>query len=126
MKKYWPMLGIFVIPIYVLFFLFFSCSQNCNNLPDKFDNYNQARSLVLDSYFKIIDEADVSNSSFIKSAGYYSCDGLVGYLVIGTHDTDYIFQYIPYPVWTQFKNANSKGRFFNMKIKGRYKLKLNY
>lgn len=124
MKKYWPILGIFVIPIYVLFFLFFSCSQNCNNLPDKFDNYNQARSLVLGSNFKITDEADVSDSYWITSAKYYSCDNKTGYFIIEISDEKYIYQDMPLNVWNNFSKAKSKGRFYNRKIKGRFSLRL--
>lgn len=113
---------------YILFLLFIlcSCSQNCKELPSSYKNHEEAITIVLTTNFKYTDNCDVSDSSFIRSADYYSCNGLTGYLIMGINNTDYIFQDIPYPVWTQFKNANSKGRFFNMKIKGRYKLKLNY
>jgi hypothetical protein len=102
-----------------------SCSdRNCNELPISFTNYNQAKEIVLNSTFKVSDEADVSDSSWISSAKYLSCDGLLGFLVIQTGNRTYIHQDLPQEVWEQFKNADSKGSFYSRNIKGNYRLKL--
>jgi hypothetical protein len=102
-----------------------SCGQNCKELPNSFSNYNQAKEIVLRSSFKLIEDADVSSSSWISSAKFYSCDSFSGFLVIRTGNKTYIHQGIPFKVWVSFKNADSKGSFYSRNIKGNYKLKLN-
>lgn len=112
---------------YLLFLLFalVSCGQNCKELPSSYKNYEEAKTIVLNANFKITDNCDVSESSFITSADYYSCDGLVGYFIVGISGKKYIFQNLPYEIWVGFKYAESKGRYFNKEIKGRFLLKTN-
>jgi hypothetical protein len=108
----------------ILFFALSSCGQNCKDLPSSYKNYEEAKTVVLRTNFKFTDDCDVSESSFITSADYYSCDGSTGYFVIGMNDKNYIFQNMPYEVWEGFKNAESKGIFYNREIRGRYQLRL--
>lgn len=112
---------------YLLFLLiiFTSCGQNCKDLPNSYKNYKEAKTIVLSTNFKYTDNYNVSDSSFITSADYYSCDKLTGYLITGMNNKKYIFQNVPYNIWKGFKNAESKGKFYNREIRGRYKLKLN-
>jgi len=110
---------------YLLFLLFSlaSCKQDCKDLPTSFKNYEDAKNIVLGSSFKYTDNCDVSESSFITSADYYSCDGLRGYFILGMDGKKYIFQNLPIKKWQNFKDSESKGRYFNCSIKGRYSLK---
>ena len=112
-----------------LFFLVlittYSCGNNCEEISNSFDNYNQAKEVVLSSNFKLAEDADVSGSSWISSAKYFSCDGLTGFFIIETDNRTYIHQNMPYSVWENFKNANSKGSFYSKTIRGNYQLKLN-
>lgn len=107
----------------VLFFALISCRESCKNLPDSFKNYEEAKTMVLSANFEFTDGCDVSESSFITSADYYSCDGSLGYFVVGMNGNKYIHKNMPYEVWKGFKNAESKGKFYNMEIRGRYLLK---
>lgn len=110
----------------LIFITITSCGgNNCKELPNSFSNYDQAQEIVLSSSFKHTDEADVSGSSWISSAKYYSCDGLLGFLVIKTGNRTYIHQDMPFEVWESFKNADSKGSFYSRNIRGNYRLKLN-
>lgn len=110
----------------LLFITITSCNgKKCKELPNSFSNYDQAKESVLSSNFKLTDEADVSGSSWISSAKYYSCDGLLGFLVIKTGNRTYIHQDIPFEVWESFKKADSKGSFYSRNIIGNYRLKLN-
>ncbi len=109
----------------LLLFSLISCGQDCKNLPGVYKSYEEAKQLVLAAHFKFTDNCDVSESSFITSADYYSCDGLVGYFVVGMNDKKYIFQDMPVGIWRDFKKAESKGRYFNGNIKGRFSLKTN-
>ena len=110
---------------FLIFITIASCGNNCKEIPTNFGNYDQATNVVLSSNFKLTEEADVSGSSWITSAKYYSCDGLSGYFLIQTDNRTYLHQDLPYEVWKNFKNADSKGSFYSRKIKGRYQLKLN-
>lgn len=113
-----------IIP-YLFFFIFFSCDNKCDEVPNSFSNYNQAKEIVLSSNFKLTDKADVSGSSWITSAKYLSCNGLSGFFVIETGNRTYIHQNMPNEIWENFKNADSKGSFYSRNIRGNYQLKLN-
>lgn len=111
---------------YLLVFIFLqSCSENCNELPNSFNNYEQAKEMVLKSNYQITEIADVSDSHWITYVEYLSCDGLNGFFVIKIKDKTYIHQNMPYNVWQNFIEAESKGSFYSRKIRGRYQLKLN-
>ena len=105
-----------------------SChSQDCSTLPQKFSSYKQAIELVQNSRFVFTDEANTSSSSWISSASYYSCDGKTGYLVYSTNSgKEYIHQGVPINIWRGFKNAASKGSFYNANIKNRFQLKIRF
>lgn len=110
---------------FIIIFTITSCGNNCQDIPNNFGNYNQAKEIVLSSNFKLTDEADVSGSSWITSAKYFSCNGLSGFFVIEMGNRTYIHQGMPYIVWENFKNADSKGSFYSRIIRGRYRLNLN-
>ena len=103
-----------------------SChSQDCHKLPERFTSYAQAISLVKRSTFKIEETANTSNSSWITSAKYYSCDGNTGYLIYTTHKGhEYIHNELPTYIWEEFKKAQSKGSYYNANLKNRYQVKL--
>lgn len=109
----------------LLLFSLVSCGQNCKDLPAYYKNYEEAKTIVLGTNFKFADNCDVSDSSFITSADYYSCDGLAGFFIVGMNGKKYIFQNMPYKIWEGFKNSESKGKFYNREIRGRYLLKIN-
>ena len=108
----------------LLLFVLTSCGQNCKDLPSSNKNYEEAKTIILDTNFKFADNCDVSESSFITTADYYSCDGLTGFFIVGMNGKKYVFENMPFEIWEDFKNAESKGKFYNLKIKGRYKLSL--
>ena len=115
-----------LIPLFVILVIITSCSRkNCKELPNTFTDYEQAKEIVLSSTFKIKEDADVSNSSWINSAKYFSCDSQSGFLIITTGNRTYIHQDLPIEVWEQFKDADSKGSFYNRNIKGNNHLRLN-
>jgi len=126
MKHFWEMIKrLNVITLITLIAL--SCnSQDCNKLPVNFSSYSQAISLVKRSAFKINESANTSNSSWITSAKYYSCDGVKGYFIYTTiKNREYIHKGVPVNVWEDFKNASSKGSYYDYNIKNRYRLQLN-
>ena len=115
------------ICIVLFLFLFYSCSsQDCDKLPESFNSYPEAIKLVKKSQFKITESASTPNSSWIKSAKYYSCDGKQGCFIYTTNtNREYIHYGLPMSVWIGFKNASSKGTYYNASIKNRYQLVLN-
>lgn len=101
-------------------------SQSCASLPSSFISYSQAIEKIKSSTFRIRESTDVSASSWITSADYYSCEGKTGFFIYTTdRGNQYIHQEVPIAIWEGFKNASSKGSFYNENIKGRYRLKLN-
>ena len=111
------------IQLFILLFLLNSCSaQNCTELPNKYNSYEEALSKISKASFKISESVNTSESSWIRSAKYRSCDGLTGFLLIGTDDREYIHKGIPVSVWNSFRKASSFGSFYNEHIKHRYRL----
>ena len=100
--------------------------QDCNKLPNVFTSYSRAITLVQNSTFKIQEAANTSGSSWITSANYYSCDGKTGFLIYTTNrGYQYIHKGVPVEVWKEFKNAPSKGTYYDYNIKHRYQLRLD-
>ncbi len=91
-------------------------------MPSNFNTYGEAVEAVENSSFKIEEEADTSKSSWIKSAKFYSCDGVSGYLIFSTDKHEYIHENLPVSMWEEFKNAESFGKFYNSHIKGAYQM----
>ena len=118
MKNFILILSLFCLP-------YFGHSQtNCNNLPSYFSSYTDAVYRVKNAQFSYTDNVNTSRSSFVTSANYYSCDGKIGYLIIGLKYREYIHKDVPFSVWIAFKQASSFGQFYNRYIKGRYILYL--
>ena len=75
-------------------------AQDCSKLPGSFNSYAQATSLVKASSFKLKESANTSESSWITSAKYYSCDGNTGYFIFTTNKgKEYIHKDVPLDVW---------------------------
>ncbi len=102
---------------------FVSCtSQDCKNLPQSFNSYSSATKQVKSATFKIKESANTSGSSWIQSANFYSCDGVKGYFIFKAQGKEYIHAGVPVDVWIGFKNAGSKGGYYNRNIKGQFKV----
>ncbi|WP_310379618.1 KTSC domain-containing protein [Flavobacterium sp.] len=101
-----------------------SYSQNCNQLSKQFRSFEQATKLISNTTFTFSENADVSNSSWITSAKYYSCDNKTGFFVIKTSNKTYIHQNVPKTVWQNFIKAKSKGSFYSKNIREKYQLNL--
>ena len=114
-----------ILPIFCSLF-FTACSQKtkCEQLPKQFSSYQEAAKKIKEANFKIIDKVNTSKSSWINSASYYSCDGSTGYFIFVAKGKEYIHTGVPYSVWSEFKNAESFGGFYNKKIKHKYILYL--
>lgn len=113
--------------IYLLFSLLIglhSYSQDCNKLSNGFNNFEQATKVISNTTFAFTDNADVSDSSWITSAKYYSCDNKTGFLVLKTSKKTYIHQNVPKTVWQNFIKAKSKGSFYSKNIREKYQLEL--
>ena len=111
--------------IYLLFSLLISLhsySQDCNKLSNGFNSFEQATKLIVNTTFAFTDNADVSDSSWITSAKYYSCDNKTGFLVLKTSKKTYIHQNVPKTVWQNFIKAESKGSFYSNNIRKKYRL----
>jgi hypothetical protein len=102
-----------------------SCkAQGCNTIPTHFNSYNDAIAFVKKADFKIKDDVNTSKSSWIRSAAYYSCDGVTGYFIYSTDEREYIHAEVPIELWNEFKEATSFGSFYDRNIKGKYRFTL--
>ncbi len=111
-----------ILTIIIVAFSITAYSQNCNEIGNKFYNYQQAIKLIKTSDFAFTDKCNTSKSSWIIKAEYYSCDDKKGFFIIQTKRKTYIHKNLPKRIWYQFKNATSFGKFYNAKIKKKYQL----
>lgn len=113
---------------YLLIIIIFTFSvksrgQDCRDLPLKFNTYQEAISRIRNSNFVLKESLVVSNSSWISSAKYFSCDNQRGYLIYVTlNGREYIHDKVPVGIWQSFKRAESKGEYYIRHIKGKFKL----
>jgi len=111
--------------IYFLASLFIiSCSsKNCDEIPSKFNSYEQAINEIQNSSFEF-QESTSKSSSWINDAIYYSCDMKTGFLIIETSKQEYIHKDVPIKVWKEFNNSSSLGKYYNQNIKHKFQLYL--
>jgi hypothetical protein len=111
---------------FVLLLFIVACSkEKCSDINFNFTSHKNAIEVVQNSSFAIEEKVD-TDSSWIDSIEYYSCDELLGYLIVNTKNgKSYIHKNVPIQIWNGFKNADSFGRFYNRKIKGKYYLNIN-
>lgn len=101
-----------------------SCnSKNCDEIPSKFNSYEQAINEIQSSSFEF-QEAISKSSSWINDANYYSCDMKIGFLIIETSRQKYIHKDVPIKVWEEFNKSSSLGKYYNQNIKNRFQLYL--
>lgn len=104
---------------------FVSCSsQDCKQIPSHFNTYEQAISFIKKVTFKYKDVVNTSKSSWLRSASFYSCNGITGYFILRTDNKEYLHTGVPLTLWKQFKNAPSFGSFYDRNIRGRYRFNL--
>lgn len=99
-----------------------SVAQDCKNIPKSFTSYQNAINTVKSSDFSIVEHCDTSKSSWVRGASFYSCNDSSGYLLLATNSKTYIHKAVPKYLWDEFKQAESFGKFYNAKLKGRYQL----
>jgi len=75
--------------------------------------------------FRIAEEQNTDESSWVRGAEFYTCDGATGFFILRTDDQDYIHIDVPVAVWQGFKEASSFGSYYTANIKHRYRLGLN-
>jgi hypothetical protein len=86
---------IFLLVFLILITITACGGNNCKELLISFRNHNEAKEIVINSTFKFSHDADVTNSLWISSAKYFSCDVLWGFLVIKTGSRTYVHQEMP-------------------------------
>lgn len=118
MKKYFKLfLIIFTV------FISSSCNgQDCKALKSNFDTYESALKIIKSSEFKISENCDTNESSWINHAEYFSCDKKTGFLLIKTKLKTYIHKKVPIGKWNEFKRTKSFGNYYNRNIKNRFQL----
>lgn len=94
--------------------------QSCEQLEEKYVDADRMVRLLDQTSFSFSEEFDTSQSSWIKAASFYSCDGAKGYFVLRTSKKVYLYKDVPKDLWSRFKQADSLGSFYNRQIKGRY------
>ena len=90
--------------------------------PPAFTSYEQA---IIYARSGDCEAADMSGSSVLREAQFCTRgDRSEGYLIVDLKGRLYIHAGVPSDVWSAFKTAESAGRFYTYKIRGRYRLSL--
>lgn len=110
---------------FTLFFSFFLFSllcnsQSCHQLNIKGTSYETTLKRIKSAEFNFSDTCNIKKSSWIYNAEFYSCDKQDGFFLLTTKKKTYIYKEIPLKLWLEFKKADSFGRFYNERIKGKY------
>ena len=106
-----------------IYFSFHLKAQPCKDIPEKFYSYSSAIRAIRAADFEYTDNIPEGSSSWIITAEYFSCDGNFGYFIFSTDKgNEYIHENVPKNLWNAFKNADSKGTFYDKNIRKMYKL----
>jgi len=98
---------------------------DCDELPSTFSSYEEALVKIFNANFRYSDNITITNSSWIRSASYYSCDGNLGFFIIKTDKQYYIHKDLPISVWKSFKSSTSFGTYYSHYIKSEYQFLIN-
>lgn len=111
------------IKIFTSIFIIYSCTEiDCSKLPTSFTTYQEAIKQIRNTSFKFEDNINTSKSSWIRGAEFFSCDNETGFFILRTDSKDYIYEGLPVGVWSEFKQAESFGEYYNRKIKHNYQM----
>lgn len=109
--------------VFLLFGLTISCQgQDCTKLNSDFATYESAMKEIKSTEFRLLDNCDTSKSSWISGVEFRSCDKQYGFFILSTKKKTYIHTKVPIELWNEFKKAESFGKFYNSRIKGKYQL----
>ena len=112
-----------VVIFFMLFIVHFTLNaftENCAVSSFKWKSEKEALNKLEKIKFLVSESFINESESWLLSANYYSCDGKNGYLVIRCQKKYYLHSSVPMVVWTDLKNARSKGGFYNFYIKEKY------
>jgi hypothetical protein len=124
LENYFEYFFIFLIVTIIYFTVTDKEISTFSKLPISFKSHQQVRELIHKTSFKLIDEADLTNSTLI-TAEYFSCDNKTSFLIIETSEENFIFQNVPLETWENFKKSESKDIFYFSQIKDRYDLNID-
>ncbi len=99
--------------------------NSCADLQTSYTSYTEAMDRIRSASFRIAEEQNTDESSWVRGAEFYSCDGATGFFILRTDDREYIHVDVPVAVWQGFKDASSFGTYYNANIKRRYRLGLS-
>lgn len=106
----------------ILFLTILGCkAQNCKDKNLQGKSYREIIKVLKQTDFKVSEKV-YTDSSWIKSIKFYSCNEITGFLILTSkQNKQYVHNKVPLNLWNQFKKANSYGRFYNTYIKKRFK-----
>jgi hypothetical protein len=112
--------------LFLLVVILSSCSNpNCSELPYSFESYENAIERIQGSTYEYSDNFTASESSWINSFEYFSCDGVTGYLIMHTGGREYLHSNVPIEIWLELMDSDSKGEFYNSNLRGKFQMETN-
>jgi hypothetical protein len=102
--------------IFILLYLALIIQQASAGAPPTFRSYEQA----VDWYQSQKLETIYPRSTAIYQASYHERDSVLLIYFVSKPSKGYVYGGVPLKIWNEFKNADSKGGYYNARIKGRY------
>lgn len=95
--------------------------ENCSSVTGEWKTEKDAITSIEQTTFNFSESLLPTQSSWLTSAHYYTCDNEYGYLIIKSQRKTFIHQDVPMAVWESLKNAKSTGGYYNFYIKNKYR-----
>ena len=97
-------------------------STNCDSLKLNTLPITEAVSIIEQTTFRFQQQFKISRSYGVMNARYFSCDGILGYLIIKVDKKDYIYIDVPETKWKLLISSADMNAFYNEEIKGIYEV----
>jgi len=109
--------------IVIIFFSFTSCFsyKTCGQFPKSFRSVEEAEmrlsAVECEAHF---DSVSFPTGTSIRKAQFFTCDKMLGYLLIVTPDKKLLYRNIPYQYWKNMTKARSFEHYFSQNVQYKF------
>lgn len=96
--------------------------SNCSDISENWNSEIEAISCIENTNFKTTESVNPEESSWMKSAHYYTCDNEYGHLIIKCDGKSIVHKNVPISVWQSLKEAEFVWIYYNIHVRNKYKM----
>jgi hypothetical protein len=97
-----------------------SQATNCDSLDITSVSLEEAFKAIENAKFRVQQQFKISRTYGVMSAGFYSCDGKKGFLIMRVDKKDYIYLEVQKSVWDTLITSSDINGFYNSDIKASF------